>query len=1057
LPLTGNNAGDQAFATDTDILYIWDGSAWQQAGASNSDDLTEGSTNLFFTNARADARIALQAGASLDLSGKSTTDLTEGTNLYYTDARVSSYLSSNDFDTATNIVASITDSAPGTLDTLNELAAALGDDPNFATTTANNIATKLPLAGGAMTGAITTNSTFDGRDVATDGAKLDGIEANADVTDTANVTAAGALMDSEVTNLNQVKAFDSSDYATAAQGTLADNALPLSGGTITGNVDVSGTIKLQGINRLNLNTNGSLYWTNTGNIQGVLLTNGSTEDINIKTNQAADVVFWTSGENRRMTIAADGNIGIGITDPQYQLHVKGNGDIKIEDDAGGSAHLRIGASTSGTRDSEWKVKVSGSLDEFQIDHDYTAGGVSVGETAFKLGSNHSIYNKNDQPTIRPTLNLDFANSKQLDPRITFYRDSIATYYDSKGVLRYANVNEPRFDHDPVTGESKGLLIEEARQNLQKYSYHMNGGSTPSPNEWDNVRAGVVTNMGIAPDRSYQANYFYANSGSNTNHYLREYFTGLTAGDIYTYSMYVKKGSIQYCQLEFLSHDGASAYTGSHQYFDLTDGTKDNTGGNVNPIDSTITPVGNDWYRKTLTGAVASGHNQLLMVFTLCQTPNDITFVGDYSDGMYVWGAQMEKGSFATSYVPSDTRFTSRSSVATYYDETGIIRTAPINSPRYGYKYNGRKWVETGLILEGSATNSIQNFFSNAGALQWSSNQRSEPVATSSVTAPDGSTTAFKQEINTVANGIHSIYDYGSVPVGQQLCFSVYAKAAEYDRIYLYTDGIVPTIGGIFYNLLNGTISGGPLQPTDSYGIENVGDGWYRCWFSGTPTSGSSAYFHIDIAQSDNSRTFVGTVGEGVYLWGPQREYAASPSSYIYTDTGNVTRSADVASSVAYTREHDDAEFSDISDWYDSTGTLYVDFNMAGDTAGSFGNIVQLVEDPNIRTGILSTNASNSLTALAYRAPDLTYPTIGALTYGTSMKATQTTPDGTNFITSVNGATAVTTSATAIVNPTSMYIGKTISDNYNYTGTFSKIAYYPAKLSNAELQALTENN
>jgi hypothetical protein len=57
-----------------------------------------------------------------------------------------------------------------------------------------------------------------------DKTKLDGVEENADVTDTNNVTAAGALMDSEVVNLSQVKAFDSSDYATAAQGTLADSA-----------------------------------------------------------------------------------------------------------------------------------------------------------------------------------------------------------------------------------------------------------------------------------------------------------------------------------------------------------------------------------------------------------------------------------------------------------------------------------------------------------------------------------------------------------------------------------------------------------------------------------------------------------------------------------------------------------------------------------------------------------------------------------------------------------------------------------------------------------------
>ena len=77
----------------------------------------------------------------------------------------------------------------------------------------------------AIAGNITVGGTVDGRDLATDGSKLDGIEASADVTDTANVTAAGALMDSEVTNLAQVKAFNSADYATAAQGSTADSAL----------------------------------------------------------------------------------------------------------------------------------------------------------------------------------------------------------------------------------------------------------------------------------------------------------------------------------------------------------------------------------------------------------------------------------------------------------------------------------------------------------------------------------------------------------------------------------------------------------------------------------------------------------------------------------------------------------------------------------------------------------------------------------------------------------------------------------------------------------------
>ena len=91
----------------------------------------------------------------------------------------------------------------------------------------NNGSSKLATTatGIDVTGSISVSGTVDGRDVAADGTKLDGIEASADVTDTANVTAAGALMDSEVTNLAQVKAFDSSDYATAAQGTLADSAV----------------------------------------------------------------------------------------------------------------------------------------------------------------------------------------------------------------------------------------------------------------------------------------------------------------------------------------------------------------------------------------------------------------------------------------------------------------------------------------------------------------------------------------------------------------------------------------------------------------------------------------------------------------------------------------------------------------------------------------------------------------------------------------------------------------------------------------------------------------
>ena len=88
---------------------------------------------------------------------------------------------------------------------------------------------------------------IEGAFVDGDKTKLDGIEALADVTDTANVSAAGALMESEVTNLAQVKAFDSSAYATAAQGVKADSAQqpPIEGAFVDGD-----KTKLDGIEAL---------------------------------------------------------------------------------------------------------------------------------------------------------------------------------------------------------------------------------------------------------------------------------------------------------------------------------------------------------------------------------------------------------------------------------------------------------------------------------------------------------------------------------------------------------------------------------------------------------------------------------------------------------------------------------------------------------------------------------------------------------------------------------------------------------------------------------------
>lgn len=82
----------------------------------------------------------------------------------------------------------------------------------------------------------------------------------------------------------------------------------------------------------------------------------------------------------------------------------------------------------------------------------------------------------DIPVVLPTLNLDFANSQQLDPRITFTRGSIGTFVNKNGLIETAAANIPRFDYDPISGECRGLLIEETRTNYWQGTLTGSGGT-----------------------------------------------------------------------------------------------------------------------------------------------------------------------------------------------------------------------------------------------------------------------------------------------------------------------------------------------------------------------------------------------------------------------------------------------------------------------------------------------------------------------------------------------------------------------------------------------------
>ena len=161
-------------------------------------------------------------------------------------------------------------------------------------------------------------------------------------------------------------------------------------------------------------------------------------------------------------------------------------------------------------------------------------GTKTGSANQYCGLGNQLY---DLAGSRPSLDLRFAESKSLNDSITgsnlitFTRGSTATYYDSAGVIQTASTDTPRFDHDPVTGECLGLLIEDARTNLFTYSeiqFANNGwsaasGQTPvdlslnALGVFDGVRLisggqswnGIKTNLGQLPTLNAGTSYVYS--------------------------------------------------------------------------------------------------------------------------------------------------------------------------------------------------------------------------------------------------------------------------------------------------------------------------------------------------------------------------------------------------------------------------------------------------------------------------------------------------------------------------------------------------------------------
>lgn len=255
-------------------------------------------------------------------------------------------------------------------------------------------------------------------------------------------------------------------------------------------------------------------------------------------------------------------------------------------------------------------------------------GLSVGVSPYvTLGGPSALYK------FAPSLLLDFTNTETLDPRITFTRASSGTFTGSNGLIQSAAINAPRFDYNPVTLASNGLLIEEQRTNLVTYSEQFDNAA------WTKLEATVTANSTVAPDGTTTADLYITSATIGIEHYMFQAWTAL-ASTAYTASVYVKANSGSVFSLQFRVASVWPNSTVVGVEFNLSTGTGAVVGGNPSPTFS-IASVGGGWYRCSMTATTGSGGIPQFRVQT-----------NDNGGSIYLWGAQLEAGAFPTSYIPT---------------------------------------------------------------------------------------------------------------------------------------------------------------------------------------------------------------------------------------------------------------------------------------------------------------------------------------------------------------------------------------------------------------------
>ncbi len=269
--------------------------------------------------------------------------------------------------------------------------------------------------------------------------------------------------------------------------------------------------------------------------------------------------------------------------------------------------------------------------------------------------------------------------KSFSDLITFTRASGGGRFNASGQYEWLPANQPRIDYDPVTGECRGLLVEEQRTNLLTYSNEFGNSA------WIKGGSVVEAGVGLAPDGSAAATKL-VESTANSTHRLTRNVSG--ANGAYSLSLRVRPAGRTRMRL-YLS-DNVSSVCFAH--FDLTTGQVFSTefGAKWTGGAASIKPIGGGWFEcalsATSTDTTSAGKQLVIDLYD----GTSVSYQGDGTSGVYIWGAQLEAGTFPTSLVhTTDAQVTRAADVASvntlspwYNPEQGtlFVEAVPLQRP-----------------------------------------------------------------------------------------------------------------------------------------------------------------------------------------------------------------------------------------------------------------------------------------------------------------------------------------------------------------------------------------